>query len=96
MAKQPGEVEFNNAEIQRILNSPAMMAEVRAACNIIMARARSISPVGSTAGYVNAFRVELVRHKQLRVVGYVINDSPHAMAVEAIHGVLAKARRARG
>lgn len=91
----PGEVEFNDAEIQRILNSPPMAAEVRRVCNVIMARARVISPVKSGT-YVGAFRVELKYHRKLRVVGFVINDDPKSGVIEAIHGVLTKARRARG
>ena len=93
---EDGEVEFDDVEIQRILNSAAMQAEVRRVCNVIMARARSLSPVGETAEYINSFRVEIKTRRKLRAVGFVINDSEHAMAVEARSGVLAKARRARG
>lgn len=95
MARGDGEVEFNDAEIQRILNSAPMRAEVQRACNLIMARARVISPVRSGT-YINHFRVELKPWKQLRIVGFVINDDPKSGAIEAIHGVLTKARRARG
>lgn len=90
-----GEVVFNDAEIQRILNSPQMAAEVRRVCNLIMARARVISPVRS-GKYIGAFRVELKSHRKLRIVGFVVNDDPKSGAIEAIHGVLTKARRARG
>lgn len=89
-----GEVEFDNAEIQRILNSPEMQSEVRLVCNAIMARARVIAPMG-TGAYVNAFSVELVRNKQLRVVGYVVNTDPKARIIESIYAPLIKARRAR-
>lgn len=92
---EDGEITFNNAEIQRILSSPAMQAEVRALCNIIIARARTISPRGATSEYVNSFRVEVKPRRKLRAVGFVINDSDHAMAVEMRFGVLTKARRAR-
>lgn len=95
MARDDGEVEFNDAEIQRILNSPEMQAEVLRVCNAIMMRARSISPVGKTSGYVNGFRVELKLRKQLRVVGYVINDSKHSAWIEARYGILTKSRRTR-
>lgn len=91
-----GEVVFDNAEIQRILNSAAMQAEIRRVCNVIMARARVLAPVGKTSEYVNSFRVEIKTRRKLRAVGFVINDSDHAMAVEARHGVLAQARRVRG
>lgn len=91
-----GEVTFDDAEIQRILNGAQMQAEIRRVCNVIMARARVLAPVGETSEYVNAFRVEIKTRRKLRAVGFVINDSDHAMAVEARHGVLAKARRARG
>ena len=91
-----GEVTFNNDEIQRILNSAAMQAEIRRVCNVIMARARVLSPVGASSEYINSFRVEVKTRRKLRAVGFVINDANHAMAVEARHGVLAKARRARG
>ena len=90
-----GDVVFNDAEIQRILNSPAMAAEVRNACTVILARARAIAPV-RTGTYVNSFSIELKRHKRLRVVGYVHNNDPKSMAVEARWGVLTRARRARG
>lgn len=92
---ESGEVEFNDAEIQRILNSAPMAAEVRRVCNVIMARARVISPV-KTGTYVGAFRIELKYHRKLRIVGFVVNDDPKSGAIEAIHGVLTKARRARG
>ena len=92
---ESGEVEFNDAEIQRILNSAPMAAEVRRACNLIMARARVISPKRS-GKYLDSFRVELKYHKKLRVVGFVINDDPKSGVIEATHGVLTKARRARG
>lgn len=91
----PGDVEFNDAEIQRILNSSEMAAEVTRACNIIVARARVLSPVKSTE-YIESFRVQLKFHKKLRVVGYVINDAEHAMVVEMRYGVLSKAKGARG
>lgn len=95
MARGDGEVEFNDGEIQRILNSPPMRAEVQRACNLIMARARVIAPVRSGA-YINSFRVELKPWRKLRIVGFVVNDDPKSGAIEAIHGVLTKARRARG
>ena len=91
---ESGSVEFNDAEIQRILNSPQMAAEVRRVGAAIVACARAIAPVKSS-DYINSFRVELKPHKQYRVVGYVINDSDHAMLVEMRHGTLSKARRAR-
>ena len=91
---EPGEVEFNDAEIQRILNSPEMAAEVRRVCLVIMARARALSPVKSS-DYINSFRIELKFRRKYRVVGFVINDSDHAMLVEMRHGTLSKARRAR-
>lgn len=93
---EDGFVVFNDAEIQRILNSAAMQAEIRRVCNVIMARARTLAPVGDTGEYINSFRVEIVTRKKFRAVGYVINDSKHAMLVESRHGVLAQARRARG
>lgn len=93
MAKD-GEVEFNNAEIQRILNSPEMAREVQRVCNAIMAKARVLAPVAS-GDYIGSFRTELKPWKKLRIVGYVINDSPHAMRVEARYGVMTKARRER-
>lgn len=89
-----GEVEFNNAEIQRILNSPQMAAEVRRVCNAIMARSRTLAPVAS-GDYISSFRILLKPRKNLRIVGYVINDSEHAMLVEMKYGVMTKARRAR-
>lgn len=92
---EPGEVEFNDAEIQRILNSPEMAAEVRRVCLVIMARARALSPVKSS-DYINSFRIELKFRRKYRVVGFVINDSDHAMFVEMRYGPLTKARRARG
>lgn len=95
MASGEGEVEFNNAEIQRILNSPLMAAEVRRACVIIMAQARANSPV-RTGQYINSFRIELVPNRKLRIVGFVINDDPKSGAIESIHGVLTKAKRSRG
>lgn len=95
MAKRDGEVEFDNAEIQRILNSPQMQAEVRRVCNVIMARARVLAPVRS-GEYVSSFRVEIETHRKLRAVGFVINSSEHAMGVEARFGVLTKAKRVRG
>ena len=91
---ESGEVEFNNAEIQRILNSPQMAAEVRRVCNAIMARSRTLAPVAS-GDYISSFRVLLKPRKNLRIVGYVINDSEHAMLVEMKYGVMTKARRAR-
>lgn len=96
MARDDGEVVFNDAEIQRVLNSAAMQSEIRRVCDAIMARARTISPVGKTSEYVNSFRVEIKTRRKLRAVGFVINDSEHAMSVEARYGVLTKARRARG
>lgn len=95
MARSDGEVTFDDREIQRILNSSAMQAEIMRVCNAIMARARVIAPVGKTGDYVNKFRVEVKTRRRLRAVGFVINDSDHAMSVEVRHGVLAKARRAR-
>lgn len=92
---EPGEVEFNDAEIQRILNSPEMAAEVRRVCLVIMARARVLSPI-KNGDYINAFRIELKPRRNLRIVGFVINDSEHAMFVEMKYGPLTKARRARG
>lgn len=94
MARQDGEVEFNNAEIQRILNGAPMAAEVRRVCEAIMARARAVAPV-KTGQYIGAFRIEIKRSRKLRVVGFVINDADHAMSVEARRGVLTRARRAR-
>lgn len=90
-----GEVVFNNDEIQRILNSPEMAAEIRRVCLVIEARARTLAPVES-GEYINSFRILLVRRKQLRIVGYVINDAPHSMLIEMKYGVMTKARRARG
>lgn len=91
---EPGEVEFNDAEIQRILNSPQMAAEVTRVCNAIMARSRTLAPVDS-GDYAGSFRIVLKHRKKLRIVGYVVNDAPHAMLVEMRHGVMTKARRAR-
>lgn len=93
MAKD-GEVEFNDAEIQRILNSPQMAAEVKRVCNAIMARSRTLAPVDS-GDYVGSFRIVLKPRKKYRIVGYVVNDSEHAMVVEMKYGVMTKARRAR-
>lgn len=90
-----GDVTFDNAEIQRILNSEPMAREVQRVCIAIMMNARSRSPVGKTSDYINSFRIELEKHRQLRVVGFVINDSKHAALVEARYGVLTKARRSR-
>lgn len=94
MASGDGEVVFDNAEIQRILNGPEMQAEVRMVCNAIMARARVNSPV-LTGSYVNSFSVVLMRSKKLRVVGFVVNTDPKAAVIESIHGPLIKSRRAR-
>lgn len=93
MAKD-GEVVFNDAEIQRILNSPEMAAEVTRVCNAIMARSRTLAPVKSGT-YLSSFRIVLKRRKKFRIVGYVVNDAPHAMLVEMRYGVMTKARRAR-
>lgn len=90
-----GEVVFNDAAIQRILNSPAMQAEVKRVCDVIMSRARVLAPV-RTGAYVNSFSVEIVTNKKLRAVGYVHNHHPAAMKIESIYGVLTRARRARG
>ena len=95
MAKGDGEVQFDNREIQRILNSPELAAEVRRVCNVIMARARVLSPVKS-GKYVNAFRVEIIHKRKIRVVGFVVNDDPKSGVIEATRGVLTRARRARG
>lgn len=91
-----GEVTFDDAEIQRILNGAPMQAEIRRTCNAIMARARVLSPIGATQEYINSFRVEIKTRRKLRAVGFVINDADHAMKVEARYGVLTQARRARG
>ena len=70
----------------------ARIAELRARRR---ARARTLAPVES-GEYINSFRILLVRRKQLRIVGYVINDAPHSMLIEMKYGVMTKARRARG
>ena len=93
MAKD-GEVVFNDAEIQRILNSPEMAGEVTRVCNAIMDRSRTLAPVDSGT-YLRSFRIVLKRRKKFRIVGYVVNDAPHAMLVEMRYGVMTKARRAR-
>ena len=93
--REDGYVVFDDAEIQRILNSVEMEAEIRRVCNAIMARARVLAPV-SSGDYVDSFRIEIKKRRKLRAVGFVINDSAHAMIVESRRGVLTQARRARG
>lgn len=90
-----GDVTFDDGEIQRILNSAALEAEVRQACNAIMARARSITPPSAGAEYIDGFTVEIEKWRQLRIVGFVVNHSKNAIFIESRYGILAKARRAR-
>ena len=89
-----GDVVFNDAEIQRIANSPAMQSEIQTVMNLIIARARSIAPV-RTGEYINSFRTEIKLHRQLRAVGFIINTDEKAMALESIYGVQARAKRVR-
>ena len=89
-----GDVDFDDAEIQRILNSAPMRNEIQMVMNLIVARARSTSPI-RTGDYISASRTEMHTNRKLRAVGLVINDDPGSAAIESRFGVLTKSRRVR-
>ena len=89
-----GDVDFDDGEIQKILNSAPMRNEIQASMNLIVARARSSSPV-RTGDYLSSFRTEMHTNRKLRAVGLVINDDPGSAAIEARFGVLTKSRRGK-
>lgn len=87
-------VKIHSAGIRDILTSSGVESHLRARMEVAAAAARASAPVASGA-YRDSIHVEEVR-RQDRVVVRVVADVPHALAVEAGTGNLARALDAAG
>ena len=94
MRKGKTDIKWNESAFEQILNSPEIVAAERRAGEKFASNVKSIASSAPfrerTGGYEKSIRIE-TRRGPTRTAVYVIADTPYAIKVERLYGILGHA-----